>query len=183
MGKCAKCGKPTQQEWHTLCTECHRQEQRDPKGHGTTRQATKKSATQKNLAADYLGEGYFEVHGGVLCRKEGIVTQKAQEVAKSLGYGKPKMTSHQLRRFFMHARRLEQRLRYGTTFECIKSEIERLITYAVDARAKQKIPEDFETFIRANVAFALQSEEHFTQGFMPHFEAVVAFFAYYFPKN
>jgi hypothetical protein len=186
MGTCIKCGKPTQEEWHKLCVECYREEQRkESKGREATGQDTRRGrrTTRKTLSSKYLGEGYFEEHKGQLCRREGIVTEKAQEVVEVLGYGQPKMTNHQLRRFFLHARRLEQRLRYGATFDCIKSEIERLITYAVDARAKQKVPKDFETFIRTNVGFALQGEQHFTQGFIPHFEAVVAFFAYHFPRN
>lgn len=183
MGKCIKGGKPTQQERHKLCTECYSKEQSASRSTPGRSARENRNVAPKSLSEDYLEGGYFGAIEGKLCRKGGIVTEKARTVAMALGDGKPRMTSHQLRRFFTHARRLEQRLHYGTTFDCLKSEIERLVTYAIDARAKQKVPRDFETFIRVNVELALQDEEHFTQGFMPHFEAVVAFFAYHFPKN
>lgn len=121
---------------------------------------SKQKYSFKGLDKNYLGGEYFEMREcrrgekktRKRCRKAGIVTDKAELVAKAFGSGRPKMTNNQLRRFFSHARGLEKRLRFGVDFEQLKSEIERLITFVVDAKGKNKIPKSFEVFIRLRQA-------------------------------
>ena len=82
----------------------------------------------QGLDKNYLGGDYFEMRECgkekklKRCRKEKIVTDQADLVAKKIGNGYPKMTNSQLRRFFSHARGVERRLKYAD-FEELKSEV------------------------------------------------------------
>jgi CRISPR type III-A-associated protein Csm2 len=85
---------------------------------------------------------------------------------------------HQLRAFYDHAKRQLQRLAYGTFFGEVHPEVVRLKAYAADraGRATNPIPASFKQFIDRNVD-AVNDETSFKKGFMPHFEAVVAYCA------
>jgi CRISPR type III-A-associated protein Csm2 len=106
-----------------------------------------------------------------------------KDVAKAIAdkCSKDGLTRNQLRAFYDHAKRQVQRLQYGIAFREILPEIVRLKTAAADRSTRtgpNRIPPDFREFIDRNVD-AISDRPSFEKGFMPHFEAVVA----YFPRD
>ncbi len=85
---------------------------------------------------------------------------------------------HQLRAFYDHAKRQLQRLQHGADFADVQPEIAKLKYFAADraGRGENALPLTFKTFIDRNVA-AIKDRADFERGFMPHFEAVVAYCA------
>jgi len=105
-----------------------------------------------------------------------LVTAEAEKVAAR--FESDKLKRHQLRSFYDHAKRQLQRLKYGAPFAEIHPEIARLKAFAADrsARTDSALPWSFRQFIDRNVD-ALKDDASFSKGFMPHFEAVVAYCA------
>jgi CRISPR/Cas system CSM-associated protein Csm2 small subunit len=95
---------------------------------------------------------------------------------------RPELTSHQVRRFFQHCRRIQARLRAGSTWPTEEADFRKIDAFAADARARKTAPPLFEDFVRRNVA-AVRDERDFTKGFMAHFEALLGFGARYFKKQ
>jgi CRISPR-associated protein Csm2 len=112
-----------------------------------------------------------------------VVDELAISVAKVLGNAKPEMKSHQLRRFFNKMRAIEAKLDTVESFELVKSDIlgfKRDVAYAA---GRDVVPSEFKHFIDRNVELAAQSEENFRQGFIEHFQSVLAYFVYYFRER
>jgi CRISPR type III-A-associated protein Csm2 len=104
-----------------------------------------------------------------------LVKEEAERIAKD--FAEKRLTRHQLRAFYDHAKRQMQRLQYGTSFPEVHPEIARLKAFAADRAARPNpIPGSFKEFIDRNVD-SITDEETFSKGFMPHFEAVVAYCA------
>lgn len=151
------------------------------KKHGHDRGDTRKHDRGKpryreSLPDDYLSKGYFDEDG---CLREELVTSVAQEVAQSF---LPKLKSSQLRRFYGHIKKAENRLSYTDDWACVNTEVKKLIPFAHDAAAspKPKVPQTFLEFIKRNLSLvSKENEKAFTKGFVPHFEAVVAFHKYF----
>jgi CRISPR type III-A-associated protein Csm2 len=116
--------------------------------------------------------------------KEGFLrTELLKEEAeqRAQDFHRRGLTRHQLRAFFDHAKKQLQRLQYGAPFREILPEIIRLKTAAADRAARtgpNRIPSDFRRFIDSNID-AITDQRSFERGFMPHFEALVA----YFPRD
>jgi CRISPR type III-A-associated protein Csm2 len=90
------------------------------------------------------------------------------------------MKSAQLRRFFNKARGIESKLDRGGDFEAIEADIygfKRDVAYQV---GRGVVPEEFQQFIDRNVELAVVDERSFREGFMQHFESVLAYFVYFF---
>jgi CRISPR type III-A-associated protein Csm2 len=85
---------------------------------------------------------------------------------------------HQLRAFYDHAKRQLQRLQHGASFGAVHPEIAKLKAFAADraGRTENALPLSFKRFIDLNVD-AVTDQNSFEKGFMPHFEAVVAYCA------
>lgn len=126
-----------------------------------------------NPWAGYLQGGYFVTGQDEepYLRVE-LLTEVAREVANTLS---PRMNVHQVRRFFTHIRLLENRLRNGATFDSIRPDLARLEPAAANAVARGLAPTEFGQFIERNAREAQRGVEHFRKGFVPHFEAVVAY--------
>jgi len=105
-----------------------------------------------------------------------LITSKAEAIAAR--FESDKLKRHQLRSFYDHAKRQLQRLDYGAPFGEVHAEIARLKAFAADraGRANNPLPDSFKRFIDRNVD-AVVDETSFRKGFMPHFEAVVAYCA------
>jgi CRISPR/Cas system CSM-associated protein Csm2 small subunit len=121
--------------------------------------------------------GYPAYLDANLCIRIELVTTVAQRLADGFK-DEGKLTRHQLRAFYDHAKRQLQRLDYGTPFCEVHAEIARLKAFASDraGRANNPLPDSFKGFIDRNVD-AVVDETSFKKGFMPHFEAVVAYCA------
>jgi len=105
-----------------------------------------------------------------------LVTTEAENLAAK--FEADKLKRHQLRAFYDHAKRQLQRLTYGVPFEEVHPEVARLRAFAADraARSENALPLSFKEFIDRNVN-AATTPSAFQKGFMPHFEAVVAYCA------
>jgi len=114
---------------------------------------------------------YFDSEGNLKCE---YVTDLAQAIAERLG--REKLTSHQLRAFYLHLKRLQASLDRGRPFKEIYPEICKLKPFAEERSAKGRIPKYFGEFIRRNVDKAVD-QKAFEAGFVEHFQAVVAYCA------
>lgn len=105
-----------------------------------------------------------------------LITGEAEKLA--MRFESDRLKRHQLRSFYDHAKRQLQRLIYGAPFGEVHPEIARLKAFAADraGRAENALPASFKQFIDRNVD-AVSDETSFQKGFMPHFEAVVAYCA------
>jgi CRISPR-associated protein Csm2 len=116
---------------------------------------------------------YFDQDG--VLRTE-YVTTLAEDIAKELGYSRPRMAMHQLRAFYNHVKRQENAINNGRPFREVLPEISKLKPIASERESKEKIPEPFKEFIDRNVDKS-KDEKAFLRGFVEHFQAVVAYCA------
>lgn len=136
---------------------------------------TPSSQSPMGLPNGYLQDGYFDEQQHL---KRDYIVEYAQEIARQLAYDKYKpMTAAGLRRFFTKVRFLERKLMNKKgDFAAIAPEILALIPYVYNAKTRGVVPHLFQEFIEKNVNTAVKSQEAFLQGFLKHFEYVVAFF-------
>jgi len=148
---------------------------------------------------DELKKGYFTPNG--VLKKEFIVAYP-EIIADSLTGGKKNtnsnggsnsgMTYTQIRNFYDYVRVAESTYRYskdaGNDSEENKEKLlikvkrlDGMVTYAL-GRDKPSVTEEFRRFILANVE-ACNTVDDVINGFLPHFEAVVAYFKYKNPKS
>jgi CspA family cold shock protein len=136
------------------------------------------TSTGFRFGPDYLANGYFEEKDGKRYLRPEVLDTLAIDVAKVLG--NQGMKPHQMRRFFNKARGIESKLERVKDFETMKADIygfKRDVAYQV---GRKVVPEEFQQFINRNVELAVQDEASFRQGFMEHFESVLAYFVYFF---
>jgi CRISPR-associated protein Csm2 len=131
------------------------------------------------LPENYLSKGYFDEKGHLYVE---LVTSTAEQVAKAMGNDNPALTNSQLRRFFGHARAADNRLNMDEDFNSVNIDIQKLRPFVAEARGKGKVPKSFYDFIDKNLEL-VKDLKSFKKGFMEHFQAVVAYFYYHFPKN
>ncbi len=166
---CQICGKPLKDARYKTCYDCsQKQRQSSPSGPA--------------LPGDYLQGGYFEE--GHL-RDDLIVTQPQQLAHAFVKIG---LTKGQMRRFYSHVRQIERRLQGNDLFPAVRPALLELQPLVADAvgRAKSSGSGDYELFkqfIDRNVECAQQDKKHFLEGFLPHFQYVVAYFTYLDPKK
>lgn len=137
------------------------------------RQDRGKPRYRESLPVDYLGKGYFDEQD---CLREELVTSIAEKVAQSFSSVK----RHQLRRFYGHVKKAENRLCSTGDWPCTNTEVKKLIAFAHNAAAgpKPKVTPAFLNFIKRNLDLII-NEKAFTKGFVPHFEAIMAFHKFY----
>ena len=169
--QCTKCGRPFQpgKPWHEECPACHRQRNA---GASPSSEASECSFPDKY-------PDYFDDQGILRCE---YVTTEAGKIAQCLG--QKKMTMHQLRAFYQHVKLQEDALNNQRPFRQVRKELCNLQAFAHERAAKRKVPKYFEWFISANVkrvtanASDADAFKHaFLEGFVEHFQAVVAYCA------
>lgn len=155
--RCFSCGKSVS-EGHFFCRAC----QKDPR-----------------IPAEYLVDGYFGSDGNI---REELLQRLPKSIAKMLGT--KKLKNHQLRAFFHHVRAAENKMHLGLAFEQVRGDIKNLEVFAADrvARGTESVPKQFYDFIVRNVE-SIKTGKDFLKGFVPHFQAVVAYFRYFFPRS
>lgn len=197
---CESCGRTfeAREDHHRFCSDCFRAGAASRRTGGRPGVAIQRGArppkvkpdtrTDFRFTSDYLKDGYL-VEKEVQIRGEKqlkevvrpeVVDELAINVAKALGNAKPEMKSHQLRRFFNKMRAIEAKLDTVKSFDLVKPDIlgfKRDVAYAT---GREVVPDEFKQFIDRNVELAAQSEENFRQGFIEHFQSVLAYFVYYF---
>lgn len=168
-----------------------------PGGYGGDRDRSQPDDTVANYwRGTYLEGGYFDADGHLKiefvsrCIPGDEVLEPSKQkgleaLVRAMANGRPALTTGQLRRFFMHCRGLETRLKSGALWGVIRPQFQFIDSAASDAQGKQpqaKIPGLFYDFIRCNVA-AVKSQNDFLKGFIPHFEALVGFGSLYIQKE
>lgn len=153
-----------------------RSKQGFPLGGGRVPQKGSPTRQWASLPPDYLRTGYFDGKGNILPE---VVIDWPKDIAEKLANAKPEMKPSQLRNFFSEARHIEGQLSAGKDFESLRGRILQLDSYAASAQTRGNAPPLFKEFIEQNVKWAAKDEKSFVQGFIPHFESVVA----YFPKK
>lgn len=162
--KCVECGKPFQprEPQHKRCSDCMRKGR--PGGMGG-----------RSSGASFP-EGYPDYFGADGLLKPEFVTTLAEEIAGKLGDERPKMTMNQLRSFYGHVKLQEGALEQGRPFNAVMLEINKLKPFANERASKDKVPWYFEQFIARNVD-KVKDQKSFQEGFVEHFQAVVAYCA------
>lgn len=155
--KC-KCGKLIKNPKFDQCYDC-----------------SQKNAGSGSLPDDYLSKGYFKERDVLY---EELVADMADTIVRSF----KGLKNNQLRRFYQHIRNAENRLKMVGDWQSVNVDVKKLKAFAAEAKGKGKIPDSFFQFIAKNID-CVKDEKTFTKGFLPHFEAVVAYFTYYNPKD
>ncbi len=122
-------------------------------------------------------QGYPKYFGPDGHTRVELLLKEAEDLAAC--FKRERLKRHQLRAFYDHAKRQLQRLQCGASFGAVHPEIAKLKAFAADRarRAENALPSPFKRFIDLNVD-AVKDRISFEKGFMPHFEAVVAYCAY-----
>jgi CRISPR type III-A-associated protein Csm2 len=144
-------------------------------GRPNDRQGAARERLLVDLWPRYIAGGYFDADGHL--QTELLLRERLVPLVQEMDRGSPRLTMHQVRRFFQHCRAIEARLRSKTsTWAREEASFRKLDVAAADAFGKSnpKIPRIFHDFIQRNVA-AVQNEDDFLRGFLPHFEALVGF--------
>ena len=131
--------------------------------------------TLDQLWPNYLQGGYFDDDGNL--RIELVARARIEPLADAMSQARPRLTMHQIRRFFQHCRAIEAKIRAkSSSWAAEQASFLDLDVAAADAVAKspKKIPDLFHDFIERNVA-AVKTEKDFLKGFLPHFEALIGF--------
>jgi CRISPR-associated protein Csm2 len=123
------------------------------------------------LPSNYLSKGYFDERGNL---HEELIVAHAKQIAYALAQSR--MTATSLRRFFGKVRFIERRLERRNDFHAIVPEILALVPYVNNAETRRVIPAIFREFIERNVELAKKDQKAFCDGFLKHFEYIVAFF-------
>lgn len=142
---------------------------------------TPATAGAAQIGPTYLQDGYFEVRDSQPVIRPELLDGLAISIAHTLGQAG--MKSVQLRRFLSRARGIESRFAYEGSYHTLLNDVyafKRDIAYQV---GRKLLPEPFQQFINRNIEVASTDPESFRRGFIPHFESVVAYFAYYFREQ
>jgi CRISPR type III-A-associated protein Csm2 len=132
---------------------------------------------------DFLKRGYFDNEDNVKCE---LLTTMAEHVARVLGNAG--MTSAQINRFFRHVRAIEREVDSKAFAEMIpriqslKPLVANYTGRGKDERERQR-RQEFKRFVDFNVELAQKDIRSFKEGFVPHFESIVAYFKYHFPRK
>jgi CRISPR type III-A-associated protein Csm2 len=125
--------------------------------------------------------GYFTEKG--VLRKE-LILAEAELVASK--FKKSNITMGQVRKFFLMARGIESFVTQPEyDFDMAIPEISRLksqAAYLVGRASSQRDGTDplpLKQFIDANIGIAILDRKSFIEGFLPHFESVVAYFTFH----
>jgi RNA polymerase sigma factor (TIGR02999 family) len=108
---------------------------------------------EKSLSAILCTSGYFDAAGNL--RNEFVARDWIMPIAQEMSTARPPLTMHQVRRFFQHCRAIEAKVKAGTsTWAREEAAFRQLDVAAADAFGKSppKIPEQFQEFIKSNVA-------------------------------
>lgn len=164
-----------------------RNEQRPAQGKFTDNRGNIGYSSNNNTSSlpnGYLNQGYFNEKGNL---HEDLILKHAEEIAKSLGNSalrndRPNLTYGQLRRFYSHA--INAQLAYNSHKNegLFLNTVKLLDSFVAEAIGKGKVPKVFQDFIKRNVN-QIKTARDINDGFMPHFQAVVAYFSGFYKTN
>lgn len=159
---CKICREPLKDNKFDICYKCRQQ---------------KRGGQDWTLPPQYLTKlekGYFDTNDYLW---EDFITTMADNIARTF----KGLKNHQLRRFYGHIKAADNRLRLTGDWNAVNLDVKQLAPFVAEAKGKGKVPESFYTFIDANMK-KINSRRDF-EAFVEHFQAVVAYFTYYNPKD
>jgi hypothetical protein len=121
---------------------------------------------------DELKKGYF-VEGDFI-KKEFLIEfakELASEFTRNDNINKPS----QIRKYFDYCDKINGIHKVKRNFLYVQAELPKVIPHLNNALKKGLISNDFYKFMEVNVDMALEKEEYFSKGFIPHFEALIGF--------
>lgn len=183
--KCNTCGRAfvPRAPHHWRCDDCQRlaRELAPPGGDGRPMGGDPRAFGRSGdaLPPEYLKDGYFDAKGNLW---PSLLLEDARVVAERLGADR-NLSATQLRRFFNKVRLVERRLDAGGDFAAAVPEIASLGPLAAYAVGRQSANELFKQFVDRNVDLAMRDERSFRKGFLAHFESVICYFKYRYPKQ
>lgn len=129
-----------------------------------------------------LKDGYFDVSGNL---KGALITTLAEQVAKDFVRGQ--ITTAQLRNFFGHVRGVQKELDQSD-FAAVVPKILVLKAHAASYVGRGSNPYErnqrnlLKHFIDLNVECAQKGKREFKEGFVTHFQSIVAYHKYHSPR-
>jgi CRISPR type III-A-associated protein Csm2 len=132
------------------------------------------------LDPNYLKGTYFDSENKIKCE---LLTSEADRIAKL--FKDSNVGFSQVRKFFAAVRAIARD--HETNFSQLQPHIQALKNKAAyfvgrgQNANETRGRENFKKFIDANVDLSTKSEESFRRGFVPHFEAVIAYLRYHKP--
>lgn len=144
------------------------------------------------LPKDYLKNGYFDSTGNIYTE---LIDSTALQIVETFKnkWGSSDIKYTQMRKFFQHARQAQrayesipyEERKNEAYIKELKNRILKLKTMVLYAKGRGQIPDSFLDFIIRNIEMIEKSNiddipNNVIKGFIPHFEAVVAYFKYKF---
>lgn len=158
--KCESCGRTfvPREPHHRTCPDCFRKD---------------RSTASPGQVFTTGYPDYFDSDGVLKCE---YLTDLAEKIAHAFGAARPKLTTHQLRAFYQHVKRQQAALKNRRPFREVLVEVCKLKPFVAERAEKEKVPEEFREFISRNVD-KVKDQRTFLEGFVEHFQAVVAYCA------
>jgi|GEM_PF-1057126 len=173
--RCQECGRPLKDAKYKFCYDCNQKRQG---GGGGARPA----GPPPSLPDGYLRQGYFTDAGHL---RDELVTTQPMAIARA--FTAAQVTTGQIRRFYGHLRGATRSLETGADFAAVRPRVLEMLPLVADAAGRAKSEgKDYEIlkqFIDKNVDEAAKGLKELTEGFVPHFQYVVAYFKYLNPKE
>ena len=139
------------------------------------------AAPPSRLHAEYLRGGYFEARDSRPQIRPELLDEQAINIAQMLGHSG--MKSNQLRRYLSRARGIESIFTIDGSQQRLHANVSLLKRDVAYQVGRKQLPEPFQQFVNRNLEASDNDPESFRRGFIPHFESVVAYFAYYFREQ
>lgn len=142
------------------------------------KQANRVKAVTSNadIIADYfalLEGGYFDNDGFL---KEDFIKKYPERLAKRF-QGNPNLNKPtQIRKYFDQVVIIEGRFKVNKQFQYVLVELTKMLPLLHSAKTKKLISEEFYSFLEKNIELAKESEKNFAEGFVQHFQFVIAYY-------
>lgn len=121
---------------------------------------------------EIIEAGYF---GESNCLKDELILEWPQKLSTLFSGNKDQNKSSQVRKYYDYCKQQEGRLLLGTSFMVVRTKLLELIPLTESARTKGHISGEFHDFLTLNLTKAAESQSDFQQGFLPHFQSLIAY--------
>lgn len=120
-----------------------------------------------------LESGYFDKDGFL---KEDFIKKYPKQLANRF-QGNPNMNKPtQIRKYFDQVVIIEGRYKVNKQFQYVVVELTKMVPLLHSAKTKKHISGEFYSFLEKNIELATQSEKNFAEGFVQHFQCVIAYY-------
>jgi cold shock CspA family protein len=134
------------------------------------------SLIRSNILNDYFVElksGYFNDKGNL---KESFIIDFPEKLAIEFSKDKSKNKPAQISKFYYEFKKYESIYKINKDFDNIKTDLLKIIPLAEKSKERLHLSEGFNKFISENIKLAIQSENNFSKGFIPHFQSLMGYF-------